>query len=100
MASSKGFIDYVLEQLSKLEDITYRPMMGEFLLYKGGTLFGGVYDDRLLLKITKSCTTYALEEAIPYPKAKPMFLVENIDDAEYICQLVETTCEDLKKDSK
>ena len=87
MASTKEFLDYVLEQLRGLDDISYRPMMGEYVLYYRGKVVGGVYDDRFLLKATKSALQY-LEEMgheirmdIPYEGAKEM-LVTDIDDQE------------------
>ena len=97
MSSSKQFKDYILEQLKNLNNITCRPMMGEFLLYLNGTLFGGIYDDRLLIKITDSNKSYNLSTTLPYPKAKTMFLVENLDDADYLNKLITTTCQDLNK---
>lgn len=96
MASSKQFKDFILEQLRDLQDITYRPMMGEFLLYYKGILFGGIYDDRFLVKKTISNEHFALSEELPYKKAKPMYMVENLDDMKYLSELIQTTCEDLK----
>ncbi|MDO5481089.1 MAG: TfoX/Sxy family protein, partial [Candidatus Saccharibacteria bacterium] len=80
MSSTKAFRDFILEQLSEVSDITCRPMMGEFLLYSNGVLFGGIYDDRLLVKITSGNKQYEMSIEIPYPGAKPMFLVEDIDN--------------------
>ena len=96
MASSKQFKDFILEQLRDLQGITYRPMMGEFLLYYKGILFGGIYDDRFLIKKTISNEHFALSEELPYEKAKPMYMVENLDDTEYLNELIQTTCKDLK----
>lgn len=96
MASSKEFKDFILEQLRGLENILCKPMMGEFLLYCNGILFGGIYDDRFLIKKTNSNKKYALSEEIPYEKAKPMYLVENVDDVEYLCDLVKITCTGLQ----
>ncbi|MBO7508552.1 MAG: TfoX/Sxy family protein [Clostridia bacterium] len=96
MASSREFLDFVLEQLKDVENVSFRPMMGEFLLYSCGILFGGVYDDRLLIKKTKSNARFTLEEQLPYDGAKPMLLVENMDDAEYLKELVEKTLKDLR----
>ena len=95
MASSKEFKDYILEQLRGLKNISCRPMMGEFLLYHNDILFGGIYDDRLLIKITNSNKNYCLTEEIPYPKGRPMFLVENLEDIAYLSELITTTCNDL-----
>ena len=97
MASSKEFRDFVLEQFRGLENIVCKPMMGEFLLYFQGILFGGIYDDRLLIKMTNSNKKYNLVQEIPYKNAKPMYMVENLDDVEYLEDLVVDTCVDLEK---
>ena len=83
MATTKEYRDYVLEQLKILDDITYRPMMGEYLLYYKGILFGGIYDDRVLVKIVDNNKKYNMEESIPYNGAKSMYLVD-IDDKELL----------------
>ena len=95
MASSKEFRDYVLEQLSELK-VTCRPMMGEYLLYKDGVYFGGVFDDRLLVKIVKENEGYDMQQALPYEGAKPMYLVEDLDDREKLVRIVLDTCRGLK----
>ncbi|MGN0789115.1 MAG: TfoX/Sxy family protein [Christensenellales bacterium] len=95
MASSKEFRDYVLEQLAELK-VTCRPMMGEYLLYKDGVYFGGVFDDRLLVKIVKDNAGYDMEQVLPYEGAKPMHLVEDLDDKEKLVQIVNDTCRGLK----
>ncbi len=84
MATSKDYRD--LEQLSLLDDILCRPMMGEYLLYYKSKLFGGIYDSRLLIKITDTNNKYNLKEAIPYEGAKAMYMIENLDDKETIRQ--------------
>ena len=96
MASTKEYKDFVLEQLSILNDITCRPMMGEYLLYYEKTLFGGIYDDRLLVKRTDSNKKYNMEEAIPYDTGKPMYLVDDIDDQDTLRDIVLDTCNGLK----
>ena len=96
MSSSNQFKDFILEQLRELSNITIKPMMGEFLLYYNGVLFGGIYDDRFLIKRTQSNKKYALPEEIPYENAKPMYMVENLDDVDYLSNLIKTTCENLK----
>ena len=96
MASSKEYRDFVLEQLDLLEDITCKPMMGEYLLYNNGLLFGGIYDNRLLVKIVDSNKHYKMKEAIPYEGGKPMYLVEDIDNQELLKDIVFDTCEGLK----
>ena len=96
MPSKEQFKDYILEQLRGLNEITVKRMMGEYLLYLDGVLFGGIYDNRLLIKITESNKAYTLKEDIPYPNAKPMYLVENIDDSEYLINIIKKTVEYLK----
>ena len=97
MTSSKEYRDYVLEQLSGVSDVTYRPMMGEFLLYSDGVLFGGIYDDRLLVKIVPENGGFGMLEAIPYDGAKPMYLVEDTDDREKVIEIIRATVEGLVK---
>ena len=97
MATNKEYKDFILEQLRLLNNITCRPMMGEYLLYYNGILFGGIYDDRLLVKIVNNNKQYNLEEAIPYETAKPMYLIDNIDNQELIKEIVLSTCKDLEK---
>ena len=97
MSSSKQFKDFVLEQLKCLAGVSCKPMMGEFLLYCDNILFGGIYDDRFLIKITNSNKKYDLSQEIPYKNAKPMYMVENLDDSEYLANLVKDTCLDLSK---
>ena len=95
MASTKEYCDFVLEQLSLVPEITCRPMMGEFLLYADGVLFGGIYDDRLLVKITPSNSDFGMSEALPYEGAKPMYLVDEVDDKERLKEIIEETTRDL-----
>ena len=94
MASSKEYKDYIMEQLSDLNP-SCRPMMGEYLIYANGKYFGGIYDDRLLVKITKTNSNYNLTTELPYDTAKPMYLVENVDDKEYLLHLVLDTLKRL-----
>ena len=96
MASTKEYKDYILEQLSLLDDISYKPMMGEYLLYYNSILFGGIYDDRLLVKKTENNKKYNMEEAIPYDGAKSMYLVDDIDSRESLKDIVIDTYNDLK----
>ncbi len=96
MASSKSYRDFVLEQLSLLDNITCKPMMGEFLLYYKGKLFGGIYDDRLLVKKVDNNKQYNMKEVIPYKNAKPMYFVDDIDNMELLKEIVIETCEGLK----
>ncbi len=97
MSSSKDYKDFIIEQLSLLDDITYIPMMGEYILYYKGIIFGGIYDDRFLVKIVKTNKKYKMEEAIPYEKGKPMYLVEDVDNQEMLRDIVLDTCEGLVK---
>ena len=91
MASTKEYRDFILEQLSLVPDVSCRPMMGEFLLYSGGVLFGGIYDDRLPVKIVPENEQYKMTEEIPYDGAKPMYFVEDIDDREKLAEIVKDT---------
>ena len=97
MATSKDFKDFILEQLSLLEGITCKSMMREYLLYYNGILFGGIYDNRLLVKITKTNKKYYMEEQIPYETAKPMYMIEDIENRELIRDIVIDTCKGLSK---
>ncbi|MBQ6435953.1 TfoX/Sxy family protein [bacterium] len=99
MASTRDYLEYVLEQLQLVPEITSRPMMGEYLFYYQGVLFGGVYDNRLLVKKVPSNTKYELEEAIPYPNGKPMWLVD-FEDQELLRDLVQDTYADLIQKEK
>ena len=97
MPSSKEYLSFILEQLSDLNDITYKPMMGEFLIYYRGKLVGGIYDDRLLVKPVKAAIEYMpqAEYSLPYEGAKEMLIVDNIDDKEYLAGLFEAMFDDL-----
>ena len=95
MASTKEYRDFVLEQLSEALNITIRPMMGEFLLYSNGILFGGIYDDRLLVKVVPENEQYKMPKEIPYTNAKPMYLVQDIDDKEKLADIVKATVKGL-----
>ena len=97
MTSSKEYLDYCLEQLRTLDDITFKRMMGEFLLYYEGTLFGGIYDDRLLVKIVDTNKKYNMEEQPPYDGAKNMYLVSDVDDLLTLKEIVLDTVKGLKK---
>lgn len=98
MSSSKEFRDFVLEELRNLDDISYKPMMGEFLLYYDGIYFGGIYDDRFMVKMTKTNEKFNLEKELPYDVAKPMFVVYDLDNVEFLTDLVLTTVEGLKNE--
>ena len=95
MATSKEYKDFILEQLDLLDNITCKPMMGEFLLYYNDVLFGGIYDNRLLVKIVDTNKKYNMNEAIPYENAKAMYLVDDIDNKELLREIVIETCKGL-----
>ena len=97
MATTKEYKDFILEQLNLLDNITCKSMMGEYLLYYNGLLFGGIYDDRLLVKIVDSNKKYNMQESIPYESAKPMYLVDDVDNQEVLRDIVLDTYKDLKK---
>lgn len=97
MATTKDFRDFVVEQLGVLDDILCRSMMGEYLLYYKGTLFGGIYDNRLLVKITSTNEKFGMSKEIPYTGAKPMYMITDIENAELLKEIVLATCEGLKK---
>ena len=87
MASSKEYLTYVLELLREVGGISYKKMMGEYILYKDGKIFGGVYDDRFLVKKVAGLEKYHMKEQIPYPTAKPMLLID-FEDSEEIREIV------------
>ena len=89
MASSKGYLHFILEQLSDLDDISYRPMMGEYILYYRGKIVGGIYDNRLLVKQTKSALELmpAAICDLPYEEAKEMLPVDEVDSKEFLTKL-------------
>ena len=97
MPSSREYLNYVLEQLSNLDEINVKPMMGEFLVYYKGKLVGGIYDDRLLVKPVKSAIEFMPQATytLPYDGAKEMLLVDNVDDKEYLCGLFEAMYSEL-----
>ena len=97
MASSKEYLHFILEQLSDLDDISYRSMMGEYIIYYRGKIIGGIYDDRLLVKRTKSAMEH-MPTAIcdfPYPGAKEMLLVDEVDSKEVLTKLFQAMYDDL-----
>ena len=96
MPSTQDYLDYVLENLRGLGDIICKRMMGEYLLYYRGTLFGGIYDNRFLIKKTNSALIFNLKEAIPYPGAKAMLVVDSENPRE-IEELVLAVIKDLTK---
>ena len=102
MASSKEYLDFVLEQLSELDEVSFRAMMGEYILYYRGRIFGGIYDDRLLVKPV-SIALKLMPDAVmelPYDGAKEMILVDDIDNREFLCRLVRSMWEELPEKKK
>ena len=97
MASSKEYLDFILGQLSELEDITYRAMMGEFIIYYHGKIAGGIYDDRLLVKPVSSAIRYMPTAPFesPYEGAKEMLLVEEVDNKEFLTGLFHAIYDEL-----
>ena len=95
MASSKDYLLFVLELLREVPNISYKKMMGEFLLYKDTILFGGVYDDRFLIKKTKSLENKGFKEVIPYPGAKTMLLIDS-EDSDEVKEIVNQAIWDIK----
>lgn len=89
MASSKEYLDFILEQLSELEEITYRAMMGEYIIYYRGKIVGGIYDDRLLVKPVKAAGLLMPDATceLPYEGAKEMLLVDDVDNKDFLKRL-------------
>ena len=97
MGSSKDYLEYVLEQLSDLEDISYRAMMGEYIIYYRGKIVGGIYDDRFLVKPVKAAMAMMpdVNMELPYEGAKEMILVDDVDDREFLGELLEAMYDEL-----
>ena len=97
MASSKEYLDFILEQLSGLENITWKAMMGEYILYYRGKIIGGIYDDRLLVKPVKSALDMLpdADREIPYEGAKEMLLVDNVDNRGFLEELLTAMYDEL-----
>ena len=102
MASSKEYLDFVLEQLSELYDISYRAMMGEYIIYFRGKVVGGIYDDRFLVKNIKTAADLMPEATLelPYDGAKEMLLVDDIENKEFLRDLLEAMVDDLPAPKK
>ena len=96
MTSTKEYRDFILEQLSEVPNVSCHPMMGEFLLYSNGVLFGGIYDDRLLVKRVPENAKYNMDEVVPYKNAKPFYFVEDVDDKEKLAEIIINTVKGLK----
>ena len=102
MASSKEYLDFILEQLSELEDVSCRAMMGEYIIYYRGKVVGGIYDDRFLVKPTKSATALMpnAEMELPYDGAKEMLLVDDVDNKEFLRDLLDAMYPELPASKK
>ena len=97
MASSKDYLEFILEQLSDLDEITYRAMMGEYILYYRGKIIGGIYDDRLLVKPVKSAVAFMPDATfeLPYEGAKEMLLVDDVDNRDFLSKLFNAMYDEL-----
>ena len=97
MASSKEYLEYILEQLSDLNDISYRSMMGEYVIYYRGKVVGGIYDERFLVKPTQSAAAMMpdADKELPYEGAKEMLLVNNVENREFLRELLEAMYPEL-----
>ena len=102
MASSKEYLDFILEQLSGLDDITWKAMMGEYIIYYRGRIAGGIYDDRFLVKPVKSAASMMPDAAmeIPYEGGKEMLLVDNVDDRDFLKRLFEAMYDEIREPGK
>lgn len=102
MASSKEYLDFVLEQTSELEEITYRAMMGEYILYYRGKIIGGIYDNRLLVKPVKSAVSLmpTATYELPYKGAKEMLLIDNVGDKDFLTKLFDAMYDELPTPKK
>lgn len=102
MASSREYLTFILDQLSGVEGITYRAMMGEYILYVRGRIFGGIYDDRFLVKPVPSAQAMMpdADSEAPYEGARPMLLVTRVDDREFLKALVEGILPELPQPAK
>ena len=97
MASGKEYLEFIMDQLAGLEDVSYRPMMGEYILYYRGKVIGGIYDDRFLVKPTKSARSLMPEAPLqlPYAGAKEMLLVDNVENREFLQDLLKAMYSEL-----
>ena len=97
MASDKEYLDFILEQLSGIDGITWKQMMGEYILYLNGRIIGGIYDDRFLVKPTRSARAMMpdADMELPYEGAKEMLLVDNVDSRDFLIQLLSAMYDEL-----
>lgn len=102
MASSKEYLEFIMEQLVGLEDVSWRAMMGEYIIYYRGKIVGGIYDDRFLVKPVQAAVAMMPEAELeqPYEGAKEMLLVDDVDDREFLCELLEAMYDELPTPKK
>ena len=102
MASSEGYLDFILDQLSELDEITWRKMMGDYILYYRGKIVGGIYDDRFLVKPVKSAVAMMPNAAMerPYEGAREMLLVDNVENRDFLKELLEAMLNELPTPGK
>ena len=97
MASSKEYLDFILEQVSELDNVSYKAMMGECIIYYNGKIIGGIYDDRFLVKPVRSAIALLpnAKYELPYDGAKEMLLVDDVDNKEFLIGLFDAMYDDL-----
>jgi TfoX/Sxy family transcriptional regulator of competence genes len=102
MASSKEYLDFIMEQLSGLEDVSWKAMMGEYIIYHRGRIVGGIYDDRFLVKPVKSAVAMMPNAGreLPYEGAKEMLLVDNVENRDFLRELLEAMYDELPAPKK
>ena len=102
MASSKEYLEYILDQLSELDDISYRAMMGEYIIYYRGKIIGGIYDDRFLVKPVKAAATMMpdADMEVPYEGTKEMLLVDDVENRRFLRELLEAMYNELPAPKK
>ena len=100
MATTEEYKNYISEQLKSVGDITFKKMMGEYLLYYNGVLLGGIYDDRLLVKIVEENKKYDMDKALPYENGKEMYFVSDVDDQSALADVIKDTYKGLTNNKR
>ena len=102
MASSKEYLDFIMDQFLDLEDVTARKMMGEYIIYYRGKIVGGIYDDRFLVKPVPAAVALMpdAQKELPYEGAKEMLLVDDVDNREFLCNLLRAMYDELPAPKK
>lgn len=102
MPSNREYLNFILEQLSELDEITYKTMMGEYIIYLRGKIVGGIYDNRFLVKPTKSAKELmpGAPLELPYEGAKPMLMVDNMEDKDFLARLLNAMFDELPEPKK